>query len=422
MLFESRHITVTADHGTATLAFGFGGEPANALGLASLRELDGAIRAVASSPSITTLVLRSSIPKAFCSGLQPLALASLTHPADRSTFAWYGQQAFARLARLEAVSIAYIDGPCLSAGLELALACDYRLCVASSTTVLGFPDRFACFGGTAHLYHLAGRRGLDLLASGQTLSGRECVRLGLVDTACCERRSKIALQSFLDRVEARPIKPPRSLLPDCLAAERRAFAMKTHAVKESSFSHQTINPIPPFSNTVGLLGNNPFVDRLAAEIVLRGGSAVVCGDRSGIFAGITTATARGFITPLEAEQAWQRVRVSDTLAGFDRAGLVFVADGQRPFRAAATLTPRAVVCVVRAAGGESLNAARDLAVPFPYPRRLLRISFDDSNRMAIFPDSSTDTDTIATLAAWMRPFGVSSVVFPVESRLLPRAA
>src|SRR4051794_35748839 len=128
MLFESRHITVTADHGTATLAFGFGGEPANALDLNSLRELDDAIRAVAYSPSVTTLVLRSSIPNTFSSGLRPSALASLTHPADRSAFAWYGQQVLERLACLDAVSIAFIDGPCLGVGLELALSCDYRLC------------------------------------------------------------------------------------------------------------------------------------------------------------------------------------------------------------------------------------------------------------------------------------------------------
>ena len=331
MLFESRHITVTADHGTATLAFGFGGEPANALDLESLRELDDAIRAVSLTPSLAALVLRSSIPDAFCSGLRPSALASLTHPADRAAFAWYGQQVLERLACLDAVSIALIDGPCLGAGLELALACDHRLSIARPATIFGFPDRSACFGGTFRLHRLTGRKGLQLLASGQTLSGRECVQHGLVDTACCERRSKIELQTFLDRIEARPIKPHRNLFPDHLAAERRAFAGQVHSVKESSFSHQTINPIQPFPDTVGLLGNDSIVDRLAAEVALRGGSIAVCGDRSGVFAGIATATARGFVTPLEAEQAWQRVRASDTLEGFDRAGLVFVVNGQHHF-------------------------------------------------------------------------------------------
>src|SRR5689334_10053658 len=113
MLFESRHMTVTADHGTATLAFGFGGEPLNALDLARLRELNRALQVVAAHPSLEILVVRSAIPGGFCAGLRPPALASLTEATERAAFAWFGQQVFGRLAQLEAISVALIDGPCL---------------------------------------------------------------------------------------------------------------------------------------------------------------------------------------------------------------------------------------------------------------------------------------------------------------------
>src|SRR5687767_4052556 len=140
MMFESAHIRVTAEYGTATLWLGFPGEPANALDLARLRELDAALRFLSARvPNV--LVVRSAIPRGFCAGLHPHALASLTHPTERAAFAWYGQQVFDRLATLDAVTVAVIDGPCLGAGLELALACDYRLCVARPTTHIGFPDR-----------------------------------------------------------------------------------------------------------------------------------------------------------------------------------------------------------------------------------------------------------------------------------------
>ena len=56
-------------------------------------------------------------------------------------------------------------------------------------------------------------------------------------------------------------------------------------------------------------------------------------------------------------------------------------------------------------------------MPFPFPRRLLRIGFSETKRLAIFPNAATDVDTISTLAAWMKPFGFSSVVFPAESRV-----
>lgn len=171
MLFESRHIQVTADHGTATLAFGFGGEPANALHLEHLRELDAAIRTVAAFPFVNVLIIRSINPAGFCGGLNPRVLASLTDPSECAAFAWYGQQVLDRLAWLDAVSVAFIDGPCLGVGLELALACDRRLCVSRPSTHLGFPDRFTCFGGSARLRQVLRGRAGNLLSSGRTLSG-----------------------------------------------------------------------------------------------------------------------------------------------------------------------------------------------------------------------------------------------------------
>src|SRR6478609_2830125 len=105
MLFESRHITVTVDHGTATLAFGFRGEPVNALDLCRLRELDAALQAIeVRGGAVNVLVVRSAHPTGFCAGLHPLALGSLTHPADRASFAWYGQQVLDRLGRIDTIS------------------------------------------------------------------------------------------------------------------------------------------------------------------------------------------------------------------------------------------------------------------------------------------------------------------------------
>jgi hypothetical protein len=141
-----------------------------------------------------------------------------------------------------------------------------------------------------------------------------------------------------------------------------------------------------------------------------------------VFAGIAIAYNRGFVTPLEAEQAWRRVRASDTLDGFDQVGLAFVAEGQNPFRLAAVVRPRTIIGVIRHNGAERLSAGPGLSVPFPFPGRLVRVSFSDENRIALFPGSSTTPDTLATLAAWLKPFGHTSTVFPIAARLLPRVA
>ncbi|MFX8708315.1 enoyl-CoA hydratase-related protein, partial [Acinetobacter baumannii] len=50
-----------------------------------------------------------------------------------------GQQLFDQLAALPQTTVALIDGFCLGGGLELALACDYRVCEESKTK-LGLPE------------------------------------------------------------------------------------------------------------------------------------------------------------------------------------------------------------------------------------------------------------------------------------------
>jgi enoyl-CoA hydratase len=431
MLFESSHLRITAEHGIATLWLGFPGKLANALDLARLRELDEALQCVATIPSVRILVIRSSSPGGFCAGIRPEVVAGLSHPADRATFAWYGQQVFDRLARLDAVTLAYIDGPCLGAGLELALACDYRLCVARPTTQLGFPDRIACFGGTSRLRNLVGRRGSQLLTSGQALSGREAQALKLVDLAFCERRSRIELRSALDRLELRPLKPRQPVELVGLAAERRAFAAFISHHTPPTPPASSHNPIPPLPETIGLLGDDADAALLASDIALRGGTVVVCGNRSLVYNGIDAALARGFITPLEAEQARLRVSSADSLAEFHRAGLVFVAKGHNPFHLATTVLPRVLVCLIRAPGdvtnhlmrnnqaGAANASAWGKLETFPYPRRVVQVGFCERNRIALFPSLAVDTDATTTLAAWLKPFGREPIIFPA-GRFLPQ--
>jgi enoyl-CoA hydratase len=426
MLFESKHLRISAEEGIATLWLRFPGELANALDLARLCELDEALQTVAESPSVQILVIRSAGPNGFCAGIRPEVMAGLTMPADRAAFAWFGQQVFERLARLDAVTIAVIDGPCLGAGLELALACDYRLCVARVTTHLGFPDRLACFGGSGRLRNLIGRKADRFLASGQTLSGREARALKLVDLAFCERRARIELRSFLDRLELRPVKPHPPCEPGGLAAERRSFAAFIPQPGSPPLPIVTRNPIPPIPDTIGLLGTDLDAATLAAEAVLRGSTAVVYGDLSLVYGGIDAALARGFITPLEAEQARSRVRSSESLSEFRRAGLVFVAEGHNPHRLAATVLPRARVCLIRRRTdvppdpgqyirGDKPNDSdwTDLEA-FPHPFRLVQVRFWERKRIAFLPNSSSDTDAAAALSAWLKLLGYQHFVVPPE--------
>lgn len=419
MLFGSAHVRVTAEYGTATLWLDFPGEPVNGLDLSRLREIDAALAAVEANPCIDILIVRSAKPGGFCAGLRPEALASLTTAADRAAFAWLAQQVAARLARLDAVTVAFLDGPCLGAGLELALASDYRLCVARPTTLLGFPDAPAgvlpCLGGTARLREFVGRRTGELLGSGRLLSGRQARDLGLVDHAFCERRAKIELRAFLDHFEVRPRKPRREPEPVGLAGERAAFAAglgsasaraairRQLAALRSEDLDPPLNPVPPFPAAVGLVGEDAATSRLVAGAVVRGGLAVIRGSAQGVFAGIRDCLTLGFLTPLEAEQARGRVRVSDESGGFDRAGLVFVSGDVDWDALASRVPPRCVVAVLE--GGPPDE--------FPHPRRVIGLQLEDG-KAVLLPGPDTDADTVAALAAWLRPFGFAVAVHAPE--------
>jgi hypothetical protein len=263
-----------------------------------------------------------------------------------------------------------------------------------------------------------------LLISGQTLSGREAWKLKLVSLAYCERRSRIELRSFLDRLEPRPLKPDFPVGLSGFAAERRAFAAIIPRANKSSQAVSTLNPIPPFPETLGLLGDDVDAAQLASEAAIRGSTVMVCGNRALVFAGIDTARARGFITPLEAEQAGRRVRSSETLSEFRRAGLVFVAAGHNPFRLATAVLPRVVVCVIHPLddGPSKLNRKDrcenratsswgDLAV-FPYPRRVVQVSFCEGNRIAYYPSHTVESDATVSLAAWLKSIGREPVHIP----------
>src|SRR4029453_980751 len=93
---------------------------------------------------------------------------------------------FDRLERLDCPTVAAINGYCLGGGLELALACRYRVCVDNPKTVLGFPEVMLGihpgFGGTVRSVRLIGvTAAMDLMLTGRNVRPDKALRLGLVD-------------------------------------------------------------------------------------------------------------------------------------------------------------------------------------------------------------------------------------------------
>ena len=104
-----------------------------------------------------------------------------------------GQSVFNKLESLKIPVVAMIDGFCLGGGLELALACHYRVAEESAKTRLGLPEVklgiHPGWGGSVRLPRMIGAiEGLNLILNGHTVSGRAASKLGFVDVAVPRRQ------------------------------------------------------------------------------------------------------------------------------------------------------------------------------------------------------------------------------------------
>jgi len=156
-------------------------EALNALSSAVLRELAQAFDQVAASEA-RALIITGAGPKAFCAGadIKELTGRSLTEQRRDAAF---GQAVLARLDTPPMPSVAAINGYAFGGGLELALACTFR--VAVPTARMGLPEiklgLIPGYGGTQRLPRAVGEaRALEMILCGRTVEAEEALRIGLV--------------------------------------------------------------------------------------------------------------------------------------------------------------------------------------------------------------------------------------------------
>lgn len=171
-----------ADDGIATLVVS---RPAklNAIDRDTMGELDTAFQYVQNEPTIRALILTGEGEKAFVAGADIRELSEI-NPLESARLSAAGQLTFRRLEMMRRPSIAAINGFALGAGLELAMACTLRIAVPGAK--LGLPELklglIPGYGGTQRLPQLVGRsRALDLILTGETITGEEGFRIGLVN-------------------------------------------------------------------------------------------------------------------------------------------------------------------------------------------------------------------------------------------------
>ena len=154
----------------------------NALSFAIIEALGEALDEVAASDA-RALIITGAGDKAFCAGADIKELRNRDLMAQKRG-AELGQATFAKLDRLPMASVAAINGYAFGGGLELAMACSFRLAV--STAKMGQPEiklgLVPGYGGTQRLPRLIGEaRALEIIMTGRTVDAVEAERIGLVN-------------------------------------------------------------------------------------------------------------------------------------------------------------------------------------------------------------------------------------------------
>ena len=162
-----------------------------------LTELMAIIREIAKNKSIQGLIITSDKTTGFIVGADIQIISQLKTKKEILAFTRQGQSVFEELANLKIPTVALINGLCLGGGLELALACDYRIGLEDNKTRLGLPEIMLGihpgWGGTVRLPRLLGApRALELILTGRIIHPYAAAKLGLIDRVVPLRQAERA--------------------------------------------------------------------------------------------------------------------------------------------------------------------------------------------------------------------------------------
>lgn len=161
------------------------GESVNALGREVLEELDSLI-AQAEQDTPRGVAILSGKAGGFIYGADVREFEGYDDAEAVKAEIARVHDMFNRLEALTCPTVAGIHGYCLGGGLELALACDYRIAKDTPDTKLGFPETqlgiYPGFGGSARsIQQAGGLKAMELMLTARNISARSARGMGLVD-------------------------------------------------------------------------------------------------------------------------------------------------------------------------------------------------------------------------------------------------
>ena len=207
-----KHWRLTPDHdGILWLYFDKQNASVNTIDREVMEEFSSIIDSLIHSTNYKGIVIASGKKNGFIAGADISQFTQFKDIDQAVSVLRYGQEILDKLESLKTPTVAMIDGFCLGGGLELVLACRYRVAEESSATRLGLPEVklgiHPGWGGTVRLPRLIGGiQGMDLILSGRTVSGKAAAKMGFVDAAVPKRQLIHAVKYYINSKCNCPVK------------------------------------------------------------------------------------------------------------------------------------------------------------------------------------------------------------------------
>jgi 3-hydroxyacyl-CoA dehydrogenase / enoyl-CoA hydratase / 3-hydroxybutyryl-CoA epimerase len=198
------NMTLEINQNIATLVFDLENEKINKLSFEILREFDEILNQIKDDTSIKALVIDSAKKNIFIAGADIKEIEKLKDEKEVYEALIEVHEIFNKLENLPFPTIAYINGACMGGGLELALACKYRVLSTSEKTKLAFPEIklgiFPGFAGTIRAPKLIGLvNALDLILTGKTVDAKKAYKLKLADAIFDDAQKEFMLDDFVKK-------------------------------------------------------------------------------------------------------------------------------------------------------------------------------------------------------------------------------
>jgi 3-hydroxyacyl-CoA dehydrogenase / enoyl-CoA hydratase / 3-hydroxybutyryl-CoA epimerase len=222
------------ENGICVLAFNRQDKEANTLATPVLRELDSILDGLIKDPGVKGIVFASTKKDQFIAGADIEDIAGFKSAKEAETGSGAMQAIFQKIHTCGKPTVAAVHGACLGGGLELALACSWRIASSDEKTKLGLPEIQLGFipgaGGTQRLPRLIGiAAALDLILTAKRVDGAKALKMGLVDA--CVPSGILRAEAIKLAGKPRPTSASITRTVAQLALEGNVFGRRIMAMK-----------------------------------------------------------------------------------------------------------------------------------------------------------------------------------------------